>query len=241
MSNQNISSRETLGSEPDDFSIDELELQRLLDGRLDSSEFQALAHVADQIPGQWKQIALAALEEQQWRRCMHETNKDQDGTRLQAPEMLSSTCPSDQSIHESRQWLALAGAVLLAFTAGWMGKQFTGTASSSVQVAEASGQTASALPEDELRQLDRGSESIAISDVADNDDQLLTRGHETWQQLLAANREPIVNQRTREVLADIGYQVFEKPVVFVVENERGEGYVVPRREIVLVSTPGNSL
>lgn len=231
MTNWNRESEGPSDDFTDDDGIDELELQRLLDGRLEPSDFETIVQIADQHPRQWKQIALAALEEQQWRRAMQATSDSVDESRRTvAPSSARATGPAP------KHWLAIAGAVMLAFVAGWIGQRSVGINRPVVEIAEKPSSDSTLLANVEPTALPGMPEPVGDTDA---DGTSLVSLRDTWQQLLGASREPALSQRARDTLANYGYQVYEQPMLMVLEDEDGGGYVIPQSEIVLVSSPGS--
>ena len=88
-------------------------LDRLVDGELDEAARAALLRELDGEPGGWKRCALAFLEAQAWRQAI-----SADAETLPAPRIQ----PAPARFPVSRQLMALAAAVVVAFGVGFVSR-----------------------------------------------------------------------------------------------------------------------
>ncbi|MEM6473369.1 MAG: hypothetical protein AAF802_27675, partial [Planctomycetota bacterium] len=58
---------------------------------------------------------------------------------------------------------------------------------------------------------------------------------ETLQYLTAAVSEPLIGREATQMLAENGVISIEEPVIYVIEDQYGNSYVVPNREAFLIS------
>lgn len=182
--------------------IDPLELQRLVDDQLDAEEQSCLLAWAEQYPENWRSIATAFLEQQQFRRLL----RADDSPLSSAPTIASSK----QSI--TRRVLAVAASIVLAigtFAAGYN--------------ARPNRNTANAKP----------AGSSLTESVPDRDSD--SKPQITWAHLADSISEPLIDEPIREILARQGVMTFERPVIYYIQDESGGGYIIPKREAVLVS------
>src|SRR3954467_783830 len=103
---------------------DDIQLDRLVDGELSSSERRRLLESFDKRPESWRRCALAFLEAQSWREELGQVARDQ------GPQAAASVSPVS-SVGLNRKpawmigatWLAMAAGLLLAFGLGWMQRE----------------------------------------------------------------------------------------------------------------------
>jgi hypothetical protein len=89
-------------------------LDRLVDGELDEAARAALLRQLDGEPGGWKRCALAFLEAQAWRQAI-----SADAETSPAPRIIQ---PAPARFPVSRQLMALAAAVVVAFGVGFVSR-----------------------------------------------------------------------------------------------------------------------
>jgi hypothetical protein len=94
-------------------SIDQADLDRLVDGELDEASRAALLRALDRAPDGWKRCASAFLEAQAWRQAL-------DGRDV-APAITPPAAPGGLL----RPLLGLAAAITVAFSAGFVLRSYS--------------------------------------------------------------------------------------------------------------------
>ncbi len=210
--------------------IDEVELQRLLDGRLPESEREIFLECVDEQPEQWRRVALAFVEEQVLR-------AELGGMRVEDPAFSPATIAAATknaatkaprvAASRSKHWFAHAMAVALALVVGGLlgrsttaptGQQHLGQQSSIADTGD--GNTYVLFPS--------LGESTANSGLANNE----MVGGEDVQPWLTTE---IVSPQSRKAIRDEGYEVIERPIIYIVQDRDGGRYVIPQRHVSLVS------
>ena len=92
-------------------SIDELHLQRLVDGEMSATERCEVLASLDQQSGAWRDVALAFVEEQIWQ---HEVKSTQDIPVSTNERRFASTLSTRGKL-PAAAWIALATTILIAF------------------------------------------------------------------------------------------------------------------------------
>ncbi len=120
--------------------MDEIELQRLMDGELDHAERQRVLIQLDCMPSRWRSVALALLEDQDFRRELGPSLVVQEPLVFASKQAAdqggpSAPAPLNSKIAKksSRPWqsMALAASLLmgLGFAGGnWLARQFDSSA-----------------------------------------------------------------------------------------------------------------
>lgn len=188
--------------------IDSLEIQRLVDGQLDAEEQSCLLQWAKDHPDNWRLMAVAFMEQQQlWRLLQEDQSRHERAALPRAVEL--QFIPQRSMI---RNLIAAAAAVLLgvgAYSAGYMAKSEDRAATTKPTEMD----MAESMP------------------MPDDDTELKI----TWAHLTESISEPLVDEPIREILARQGVMTFEQPVIYYIQDDAGGGYVIPKREAVLVS------
>ncbi|MDA9856838.1 hypothetical protein N9D23_01855 [Rubripirellula sp.] len=214
-------------------TLDEHELQRLLDGSLTSEERLMLLSYAEKHPANWRRIAMAFIEEQVLRNELAKLPVTDmpfvENQQVALPDSLSVSIKDRHRLH----WLAQAAAICLALGAAiWLGR-FSTTQQAPVkptppeQFAEniRSPQTRNTTPvpspDPSPRLVDRRNEMNLVK--ADNNAPV------------AEMFRPLFDQETLDVFRAHGYTVEEEPVIYVVPGHAGEQYFVPRRNVSFVA------
>ncbi len=103
-------------------NLNSLELQRLVDGELSTSERRAMLEKLDQIPAQWRVVGLAFLEDQAFRResklfgsVIDERTSEVVVPDLQSVQLNNPIKPSDSKF----AWYRLATAACLLIAVGF--------------------------------------------------------------------------------------------------------------------------
>ena len=124
--------------------MDKIELQRLLDGELDRAQRRRVLCKLDEQPNQWRTVALALLEEQEFQRELGPQTKTLvaplDSRSASNAVVDSSLAKSDATNGSANRWLglALAASLLigLGFVGGnWLASQFENKTSPIAKVA----------------------------------------------------------------------------------------------------------
>ena len=93
--------------------IDSLMLQRLVDSELTGDEIQTLLHSAEVNPQQWKEIAVAFVENQRWQSEFQRLSGD-------PPKTVAQPAPAKESAGPSASWwFSMAAGILLALGMGF--------------------------------------------------------------------------------------------------------------------------
>lgn len=115
--------------------MDPIQLQRLVDGELDSTEVQQLLVMAKQNPEEWQRIAMGFIEDQSWQKTFFDTEtaiSESSETEL-LPSNFNVDLPEQRAPSHGPSWLAIAVAVLVATGIGVMLGQSNGYNSPSNQ------------------------------------------------------------------------------------------------------------
>jgi len=103
---------------------DDIQLDRLVDGELSSSERRRLLESFDKRPESWRRCALAFLEAQSWREEMAQVaGRPASVTNGPKSPTFSVSPKRDLSPSKVGTWLAMAASLVLAFGLGWMQHQ----------------------------------------------------------------------------------------------------------------------
>src|SRR6478735_5618126 len=101
--------------------IEDVLLDRLVDGELSGSERRQLLESFDKRPEGWRRCALAFLEAQSWREEMGQVARGVASEAVAPKSPASSAAPSRKSSWSSvATWLAMAASLFLAFGLGLM-------------------------------------------------------------------------------------------------------------------------
>lgn len=204
-------------------SIDELELQRLVDDRLSDEEVACLIEWVDESASlgndqAWRNVAMAYIENQTLTRALV-------GDKI-------ATVSDNGSVHLRKSpterlttWtLALACGLLIAAFSFSMGSRSGSPVETSV--AERTQSTND----------DVFSGGFPAQPVNPNSQSMGPgRSSQSLQYLTSTLSKPLIGDEARQMLAEQGVLSFESPVIYVVEGPDGTNYVIPNREAVLIS------
>lgn len=200
-------------------SIDDHELQRLLDGTLSQEDRSLLCQHAEEHPANWRRIAMAFMEEQ----VLRDQLKDlAEVAPLESAAGMPSEPRSSQSRHGLAFWGQAAAWVLLLGAAVWAGRASVAQPSAA---RTADSPTESFSPGDYTIVLTPGGRSSGMATPAFQDN----------QDALERMFTPLFDQRSQGVFREHGYTVNEEPVIYVVRGADGEQFVVPRRNVSFVA------
>lgn len=201
--------------------IDEMELQRLLDGRLSESERSVFLECVDEQPEQWRRVALAFVEEQVLRTELSGLQVDD----LPLPK--KTTKPLSTWTLQARNLLAYAAVALLALVVGGLlGRSAKTPSDRSLPIAQppllenaGDGNTYVLLP-------------AAVDSNQNTDlDSVATIGNDVRPFLTT----DILSPQSRSEIGEQGFDVIESPIIYIVQDRDGGRYVVPQRRVSLVS------
>lgn len=203
-------------------TIDPLELQRLLDGRLSRSERAAFLDSLDDDPQHWRTVALAYVEEQ----VLRETLSPAAGAAASAPQ--KSALPRSRG---RASWLLTSLALMMfSLTVGVL-------VGRSDLLADSSGDRA--LPDPAATpvaqtpsQAGDGDYYVVVTPppVSRGDDDVRKRRGDAFDALTT----PVFDQRSREIARQHGYQLSEEPVLYLIDDGQGGQYLIPQRMVSFV-------
>jgi len=98
--------------------MDKIELQKLVDGELNRSEQRQLLCRLDEQSSEWRSVALALLEEQEFRRVFGSQSDLSDAPELSDREVQLVPAPPSK---QGKQWLPMALAASLLVGVGSIG------------------------------------------------------------------------------------------------------------------------
>ncbi len=116
--------------------LDELTLQRCIDGELSEAEQQALLRQLERTPSAWREVALGFMEHQLWSKAGHDWVHEPVPPPELPPETTSTRSPASWLRHT-----ALVACTLLAVGLGYLGgrrsfwSQRSGSPSSGTEIA----------------------------------------------------------------------------------------------------------
>lgn len=217
--------------------IEAVEIERLVTGRLPADERALLLSWADDHPENWRLIASAFLEEQSL------------ATSLRSDLEPASALKPPRSAHRSETYksMALAACVVLligsllghAWQASHPDKErliVDGTASRGPSV---DGPLSSDTPSDDavIFVVDR----TAVGPAAESATNRMSTPPDTssaaisdLERLIRQMREPVIDPPLREVLVSHGLRAVEEPNLYLVADDSGKTYAVPKRRISFV-------
>ncbi|MEM6474036.1 MAG: hypothetical protein AAF802_31085 [Planctomycetota bacterium] len=220
MNNVNQSSR--VGN-PND--VDVFEIQRMVDGRLLPDEVDCFIAWVDEADGyhpdvngvdgdivasNWRAVAMSFIEEQSLRRAYEESSRP--------PESMSaSKSGMARAERLATLALALAAGLLIAAVSFSLGSR---SAPNGVALSQSEPDVARDTMTADLGPQDQLADGKAV---------------ETLQYLTAAVSEPLIGREATQMLAENGVISIEEPVIYVIEDQYGNSYVVPNREAFLIS------
>jgi|GEM_PF-4292857 hypothetical protein len=208
--------------------IDKHELQRLLDGNLPADERELFLELADEQPQSWRVIALAFVEEQVLREEFAKLNSEESpivpptGSEQQI-QSARAEVKAKSAEKPQKSWSSIllqAAIVLLLVGAGTLVGRYSVRSNGDVGgyimvVAPTQPQTNSAV------------QTIGLEPAA------YQAG--TYQTPADLMPTPLFDQESRNVIHDHGYTVTEEPVLYMIQNQAGEQYVIPHRKVSLVA------
>lgn len=214
-------------------TLDEHELQRLLDGSLTSEERIMLLRYAEKHPANWRRIAMAFVEEQVLRSELAKLQAT--GMQFAATQQVALPNSLSVSIKDRHRfrWLAQAAVVCFALGAAiWLGRF------SKTQQAPAKPIPHKDFVENTQSPQTKGTKPVASPEPSPR---LVDTRHEMnivkadFNTPVAEMFQPLFDQETLDVFQAHGYTVEEEPVIYVVPGRAGEQYFVPRRNVSFVA------
>ncbi len=210
--------------------IDQHGLQRLIDGSLSDEQRALLLQQAENHPENWRNIALAFVEEQVLR---SELAAVFDERALEA--LPASPAQDRRTAWPIAKVVSLAAMfVLLMGAAVWAGRASVG-ALEPVGASDRDQDYTILLthgPGNEVAE-SRGPnvQSHGSRDSFGEGGDFDTVGLDPMDRMFA----PLFDQQSRGFFADHGYTVNEEPVIYVIQGQQGEQYVVPHRNVSFVA------
>lgn len=195
-------------------SLDALELQRLLDGRMSADERTLFCEIVDETDDGWKSVALAFVEEQALRAGLSPT-----AAPLQSPP----AAPGG-----SRGMIARL-MTTLAFTAcALVAGLFIGRAT----VADGGGDPTITNRKPPANPSTAGRPKNDYYIVLAPDEKKTPENAATAPaDPLDSMMRPVIDPGTRQLVRDHGYRIQEEPVIYVYYDEKGDSYVIPQRHV----------
>ncbi len=227
--------------------MENLELQRLLDGELDHEQRRLVLGQLDKQPSKWRMVALAMLEDQAFRRELGSISKTSNVLLDRSPMLDSETnFPSQKTsaLGEINRWLpmSLAAGLLIgvgAFGGNWLASRFgssdpmkgSNLSSSVASVAPVgSGQAASSASP--LRPIGELKFASDVSSSA-NDDSIQVPMYEAapgqLKQMLITQQKQI--QQWNDQLRRRGYELDWQPEMLESRLPDGRSVIVPIQEV----------
>ncbi len=191
--------------------IDKYELQRFLDGKLPADERELFLELADEQPQHWRTIALAFVEEQVLRQELSDLASGRDHSV--SSDIRDEAAPAKQSSNWSSLLVQAAIALLLIGAGTLIGRYSTPSTTdpdSYIMVVAPEQTDSPPIPAQDNR-------GIAL------------------QTAMGLIPSPLFDQESRRVIHDHGYTVMEEPVLYMIQNQAGEQYVIPHRKVSLVA------
>ncbi|MEM6692622.1 MAG: hypothetical protein AAF664_24545 [Planctomycetota bacterium] len=211
------------------------ELQRLIDGTMTAEQRQFFLQLADENPEHWRTIALAFVEEQTLR---HELTSLSNGLGLDLPAASPNLHASRPSDRNRSRWLwLLSQAALLLLMLGlgaYVGRQappngknnggdYLVVLEPSIETADPPTGQATDRPTNES---DSVPENYAVNWPPNGRD-------DKWRRSLELASRPVFDEDSRRFMQGQGYNVFEEPVIYLVEDTDGTHYALPHRRASL--------
>lgn len=205
-------------------TIDPLELQRLLDGRLTRTERAAFLDGLDDDPRHWRTIALAFVEEQVMRSAFRPANDAVAPPPAKLPQ---------RKLRGRSSWL-LTSIALMAFslTVGVLFGKSGFLSAKRNAVPDASGDAS--LVAEAVRDKKPNDYYVVVTPPAQPAPVKKTTQPEPERDAFDALTTPIFDERAREIARKNGYRVSEEPVVYMISDGKGGQYVIPRRLVSFV-------
>jgi anti-sigma factor RsiW len=207
--------------------LDELTLQRCIDGELSEAEQQALLRQLERNPAGWREVALGFMEHQLWSSAGHAWVHDPT-----APQVLSREVTPARTHADWLRNTALMASTLLAIGLGYVGgsRSFWSSPSTSpvVQGSSHSGPSLGAATAMVSHQNDQSlaPELIEPPSAASNSAVVPTYDAELLRQY-GDRLMPRLSVEDRQHLKDQGYQIREEPSYYTVPIDNNRRLVVP--------------
>lgn len=189
-------------------NIEPLELQRLLDGRLNPAERQAFLDCLEDDVAKWKTVALAFVEE----RLLQ--------SELRRAIGAGETATISPRRRKSEVWArGLTFAAVLAFSL--VIGVVLGASSLFNKKTEPDNNTVTQKPQP--KQTQRRGDYYVILPPDPN--------QETQPDPFDSMMTPVLDEGLRERVQGHGYRVKEEPVIYVLTDKQGRQYLIPQRHV----------
>ncbi len=215
--------------------LDDFEVQRLLDGRLSDEDRVLLLQCAEDNPANCRRIALAFVEEQILREQLGSLQDLDLPVATARPHGNQNGHSQTESHAKWIRFFAQAAVVcLLVGAAVWAGRMsvtesnFGQRNTVATEVNTPGDYTIVLTPEmrraPEMRRGRNGFPQVANVSMHDNK-------QDAFERMLT----PMFDQEAHLIFRNHGYTVNEEPVIYIVQGQQGEQYVVPRRNVSFVA------
>ncbi|MFT5523426.1 MAG: hypothetical protein ACI9HK_001372 [Pirellulaceae bacterium] len=206
--------------------IDRHELQRLLDGRLAADERELLLELADEEPQSWRVIALAFIEEQVLREELSQFSSEEFDGAVRASKEIAVV---EQKRSSWSSLLVQVAVVLLLVGAGTLIGRYSVPKSDDL-----GGYTIVVAPDQQLdQQLDQQRTGWNVQTTGNDQNPAVAAA--SLRMALDLMPRPFFDQESRSVIHNHGYTVMEEPVLYMIQTQAGEHYVIPHRNVSLVA------
>lgn len=188
--------------------IEPLELQRLLDGRLNSAERQAFLDCLEDDVDKWKTVALAFVEE----RLLQSELR-----RVIGAGESPATPPRRRKSDVWARGLTYAAVLAFSLVIGVV------LGASSLFNSDAEPDTKAITQRPQPKQTQRRGDYYVIFPPGPK--------QETEQDPFDSMMTPVLDEGLRERVQGHGYRVKEEPVIYVLTDKQGRQYLIPQRQV----------
>lgn len=194
------------------YAIDDLELQRLLDGRLTAAERSAFFDCLDDDPQKWKAVTLAFLEEQLLRSELR---------AMAAGESPAAVEPARRRRDGWQWWMTQAAVMTFVLTIGMLLGRSPFFAKTNADEVAGPRTAPTASPQTNP---ERGDYYVVLTPP----------DQPAPPDPIESMMTPVLDQRVRKLVQDHGYRVSEEPVIYVIEDKKGDRYLIPQRNVSFI-------
>lgn len=203
----------------------QIELQRLIDGRMPALERAAFLECIDDEPTCWRNVALAYVEDQVMKAELNSPS-------LPEPKVLPvSRKPTNGRIGR----VVMLACLLLALLVGGVAGRWTNSIGSPTASAPRFKVNELSPPETNKPEPPIDGDYFVLLNSPGGES--AANEPSPWEVISASMQQPVFGDETRESIRNFGYDVHEEPVLFVLEDEQGGHYMIPQRHVTFVSHP----